>query len=321
MLPARAGDALSVRLDWITESMHMAFLLAEQRGWFSAAGLDVHIEDGNGSTTTVQLVGNGNFDIGLADLSPMVIAKSKGVSIISIAGIVRKGGMGFIVPKASGIAGVQDLVGRTILYTAGSLEGPFVLPFLKAKGIAADQVTLLNVQAASKLSMYFSGQGDAAITAVPPNLAASVGRRDSIGLLFWDNGFKVPGFGLVATPATLAAKGDAVKRFVGVVCGGWRYVLSGPAQMEEAARAVRQARPATPLTERMLIDQTEAYRGSFSTEATRDLPLCEQSDADWLATIATMEQAGLLAPGAKPADFYTNDYVDPRLIDRTAMGQ
>ena len=76
---ARAADPLSLRLDWSPHAMHCSFHLASERGWFKKAGLDVKIEDGNGSTTTVQLVGAGNFDVGHAALAPMAIAHAAGL--------------------------------------------------------------------------------------------------------------------------------------------------------------------------------------------------------------------------------------------------
>src|SRR5262249_41988812 len=87
--PAGGNDKLALRLDWITHPIHMPFFLAIERGWFAKAGLDVTVEDGNGSTTTVQIVGGGgNFELGHADLSPMAIGKSRGFPVISIAGFI-----------------------------------------------------------------------------------------------------------------------------------------------------------------------------------------------------------------------------------------
>ena len=83
---ATAADKLAIRLDWITHPPHAAIFLAMERGWFKAADLDVSVEDGNGSSTTVQIVGGGgNFDLGHADLGPVAIARAKGFPIISLA--------------------------------------------------------------------------------------------------------------------------------------------------------------------------------------------------------------------------------------------
>src|SRR5436190_9691884 len=80
-----ADDKLSLRLDWIPNGSHAPFFLAEQKGWFRKAGLDVTIEDGTGSVVTVQLVGAGQFDVGHANLSSLAIARGKGLPVISYA--------------------------------------------------------------------------------------------------------------------------------------------------------------------------------------------------------------------------------------------
>ena len=58
--PAQNLVPLKVRLDWTPWGNHAAIHLAQQKGWFKAAGLDPSIEDGNGTVTTIQLVGSGN---------------------------------------------------------------------------------------------------------------------------------------------------------------------------------------------------------------------------------------------------------------------
>ena len=82
---AFAADPLSVRLDWSTHGVHAPFFLAEKKGWFKAANLDVTIEDGNGSNTTVQLVGSGQFDVGHASLAAMAIGRDKGLPLKAFA--------------------------------------------------------------------------------------------------------------------------------------------------------------------------------------------------------------------------------------------
>ncbi len=320
-LPAWATDHLALKLDWITEPIHMPFFLAEVRGWFAAHDLDISIEDGNGSTTTVQLIAAGNFDVGVADLSPMMIARAKGLPVVAIAGMIRKGSMGIVVPMADHITTVEDLVGKELLYTAGSLEGPFIAPFLRVHHITPDQVKLTSVQASAKASLYLSGHADAVVSSVPPILAVAPGRRESQGILFWDEGFKVPGFGIIARPAMLAERGAPIRRFVSIVCGAWAYILSSPEHMSEAARAVRAKRPQTPLSEQMLIDQAEAYRAFFTTDATRGQPLCVQSEADWAASIQTVVDAGVIPAGSKPAEFFTNDYIDRTLLEAIALAK
>jgi len=307
---AQSAEKLSVRLDWITEPMHMPFFLAEERGWFKAADLDVSIEDGNGSTMTVQLVGAGRFDIGLADLSPMAIGKARGIPIVSIAGFIRRGGVGFVVPKSIQIASLADFIGKEIFYTTSSFEGPFVEPLFRSNGVLFERINLVNMDASAKIPTYLSGRGDAMITTVPPNLVIAAGKRDSYGVLFADHGFNLPSFGLVARPDTLRTRAAAVRRFASVIASAWTYILAAPDHAIDSARATLAYRPMSPLPLNTMVAQMESYRPYFYTKATADMPIGLQADADWEIAITNMEAAKVIAPGSRPADYYTNNMID-----------
>lgn len=311
---ADAAEQLSVRLDWSTHAIHAPFFLAKERGWYEDAGLDVQIEDGNGSTTTVQLVGSGQFDIGHASLAPMAIAKGAGLPVIAIAGFLRKGDMGVLVPVESDIRDPKDLEGKKVVYTAGSLEGPFLEPFFANNGSAASKVGLLNVEAASKVSTYLSGNADAVISTVPFILPIAEGKRTSRGILFADHGLALPGFGLVVQRSALEEKGAAVKKFATIVSGAWGYILNG--HEDEGVEAILANRPNAPLTREVLRKQIDTYREFFYTDATKGKPVGVQTDADWRQTIANLEEAGVVKKGSQPADYYTNDYLDAAEIER-----
>src|SRR5258708_7113423 len=210
--PARAADPLSVRLDWSPHAMHCSFHLAVEQGWFKKADLDVRIEDGNGSTTTVQIVGGGGFDVGHAALAPMAIGRGAGLPVISVAGFLRTGDMGILVDSKLKVTKLEELQGKKIDYTAGSLDGPFVEPFFSLNRIPADKIQLLNVDASAKLSAYVSGAVDGIITSVPTYYVMLKTKRPVDAILFADYGLNLPGFGLVSRPDTLKPKGEPVRR-------------------------------------------------------------------------------------------------------------
>src|ERR1700688_2101231 len=62
--PASAQDKLSVRLDFSPWGVQAAMHLAQNKGWFKEANLDVDIQDGRGSGNTIQLVNLGQADVG-----------------------------------------------------------------------------------------------------------------------------------------------------------------------------------------------------------------------------------------------------------------
>jgi NitT/TauT family transport system substrate-binding protein len=309
--PAFAADTLAVRLDWSPHNMHAPFHLAVERGWFKKAGLDVSIEDGNGSTTTVQILGGGKFDIGHAALAPMAIGRGQGLPVISVAGFLRKGDMGILIDRTLGVKTIKDLVGKKIDYTAGSLEGPFVEPFFKMNGIPLDKLELLNVDASAKLSTYLAGRVDGIITAVPLFFVLLKDKRPVDMLLFADYGMNLPSFGLVARPETLKAKGDAVKRFASIISAAWEYIYDG--HQEEAAKAIVAQRPNAGISVAQHMETMGVSRPFFFSENTKTTPIGIQSTADWVDTLKVMETAKTIPAGAKPADYFTNDYIDHAL--------
>ena len=310
---AAQTEKITLRLDWVPWGTHAPFHLAQSKGWFKDAGLDVEIEDGNGSVTTVQLVGNSKFDAGHASLAPMIIARDKGLAIKGIAVFVRKNDIALLVPRGGSIKSPADLAGKKLIYTAGSLEAPFLDAFLAAGKLKRDQVELVAVDAAAKVPTYLANRGDAVFSSAPFVLPIVAGPRASEGVMFGDYGLNFPGFGLVASEEKIKARGPALRRFASVVAGAWTYILAG--KQDEAVAAVIAARPQAKLDPKVLRGQIDGAAALFNTPASANMPVGFMADADMAMGIKTLTD-GKLISGGKSADFYTNDLLDPALIKR-----
>jgi NitT/TauT family transport system substrate-binding protein len=197
---AQSLEKLKVRLDWTPWGVQAPFHLAQQKGWFKQAGLDVSLDDGNGSVTTVQLVGSSDdYDLGHAALASMMIARDKGLPVKAVAVFARLSDVGLLVPQGGSIKGPKDLKGKKIVYTAGSLEAPFIDAFLAAGGLKKSDLDLVSVDAAGKAATYASGRADAAFSTIPFFLPVVSQTRPSDGIKFSDYGLNMPSFGLFAT--------------------------------------------------------------------------------------------------------------------------
>lgn len=316
---ADAAHTLAVRLDWVTSGYHVPFYLALAKGWYEKAGLDVSVEPGNGSNTTIQLVNAGKYDLGEATLSNVAIARSKGMPLVSIAGFFRKGDLALMVPADSGINGPADLKGKKIIYSAASSEGPFLDPFLAKGGITRDQLQLLNVDPAARISTYTNGQADG-IFGSPVGTGVIINAvRPTKNLLFADFGLNLPDFGLFATEDMLKKKGAALRSFASITAGAWTYTLN---HQDEAVAALMKARANDRVTADQIKKQTiEAIKFLYSP-ATANEPIGVQSEKDWADTLATLASVKAIEPGAvgKPADYFTNDYLDPKAIAAVGAG-
>jgi NitT/TauT family transport system substrate-binding protein len=308
-------DALKVRLDWTPWGAHAPIHLAMQKGWFKQAGLDVSVEDGNGSVTTVQLVGAGNFDVGHASLAPMMIARDKGLPVRAIANFARKNDIGLLVPRGGNIHTPKDLAGKKVIFTAGSLEAPFLDTFLAKGGLKREQVELLNVEASAKVPTYIAGRADGVFSTVPFVLPAVEASRASEAILFSDYGLQFPSFGLLSSEERIKSRGPALRRFASIVCGAWEYIVHG--HEDEAVQAIIAQRPQAKLDPKVLRGQIEQLKGYFGTKASHGMPLGMMADADWAEGVKTMASVHLIKPAAAK-DFYTNELLDSALIRKTA---
>jgi NitT/TauT family transport system substrate-binding protein len=279
-----------------------------ERGWFKAADLDVSIEDGNGSVTTVQLVGNGRFDIGLASLSAMAVGSGRGLPVISLAGYLQKSPLGIIYSKSIDVKSLNDLVGKKIVFTPGSFEAPFLEPFFAQNGIPVSKLNLVGVEASAKIASFVSGNADAFVTTVPGDMPHVVDKRPAGSLLFADYGMDLPSFGLFTRTETLKNRGPAIKRFTSVISASWAYIMMGHA--EEAAQATMRQRPAAANSVKNLVGEFERHASYFSTSNSGSVYPGLQKRTYWESAIKEMEVAKVIPAGATPEKFFSNDYID-----------
>lgn len=310
---AQSPTPLKVRLDWTPWGVQAPFHLAQQKGWYKKAGLDVTLEDGNGSVTTVQIVGSSDaFDVGHAALASMMIARDKGLPVKAVAVFARQSDIGLLVPADSGIKGPGALKGRKVAYTAGSLEAPFIDAFLAAGKLRRGDVELVNVDAASKASTYAVGRADAAFSTIPFFLPVVSQTRPSSAVRFADFGLNMPSFGLFASEEKLKTRGDAIARFASVTARAWEYIYAG--HEDEAVAAIAAQRPQARLDRKVLrgqIDALKAYFGTPPAGARLGAPV----PADWVQAVKTLSSVGLIGAEADPAGFYAVDMVHPERYD------
>jgi len=303
-----ARTQLRFRLAWIPEGIDAPFHLAQAKGWYAEKGLEVAIEDGNGSSVTIQMVASGKVDVGEANQSVMALAREKGARLKSIAGLVRGSDLTAIVPVGSGIKGPKDLEGKTCVYSAGSLEAPFLKSYFQRGKADIEKVRMVAVDAATKMGMYLSGRADCVFTAAPAFAPFVKEKRPSEYLLFSDVGLTLPSMGLIATEEMIQTKADALRSFVEISLRAWKYIFE-EGHEKEGVEAVIAARPQAKLNLDLNLAQLEAYRPFLYTPATKGKPLGWQAEEDWRSTIALLVEIGLIKAGAKPSDYYTNQFV------------
>lgn len=304
---ALAQEPMKVQVDWSPHGMHAGLHLAVKKGWFRDAGLNVEVLDGKGSNATIQQVAAGQIDVGFAQLASMAAAVSNGLPVTSIMGFVRAGDNGLMFPIDSPAKTLADLKGARIAVPAAGGTSSFLDAFLKAGGVTEKDFKIIRVDSQAMVATYTAGGADAVLSTVAFFLPIVEKTRPSRGISFSDVGLNVPGYGLLVRRGDIEAKSASLAKFVAVQQKTWDYIFAG--HEEEAIDAMMANRAEMRLDRTVLLGQLKAYMPLFFTANTKGKPIGWQSDADWKNGLEAMEKAGLVKPGWKTEQFYTNRFI------------
>src|SRR6202051_1607164 len=113
-VPAAAGEAVNLILNWTPTADHSPFYYAKAQGWYEKAGIDLTIEVGKGSGISALKVGSGGSPFGIADLATMLVARGKGADVVALMSIYANTGPTFSWLKSYGVNGPKDFPGHKI---------------------------------------------------------------------------------------------------------------------------------------------------------------------------------------------------------------
>ncbi len=162
--PAAAQTKLKMVLNWKYQGPQGWFFLAEDRGYFKAAGLDVTIDQGNGSGAPIPLVANGTYDVGFGDINALIefAAKKPDEAPIDVYEIYNRPPFTIAVKADGPIKTPKDLEGKTLGGSAGDGALKLFPAFCKVTKIDCSKITITNMQPSLREQMLMKGQIDGA---------------------------------------------------------------------------------------------------------------------------------------------------------------
>jgi NitT/TauT family transport system substrate-binding protein len=75
--PAAAHTKLKMVLNWKYQGPQGMFFVADDKGYFKAEGIEITIDQGNGSGAGVPLVANGTYDVAFGDINALIELAAK----------------------------------------------------------------------------------------------------------------------------------------------------------------------------------------------------------------------------------------------------
>ena len=302
---AQTLTPVKVLLDWAWLPYQAAFLVAQDKGYYKEAGLDVTLEQGRGSATTALMLSQGGFDIAHLNITNAAQMISKGGAIKVVGIYQHKTAAAFIGIKGKvKLDGPASLKGIKIGSTPGGSDGLSLKVFTAANRMKLTDLNVVALDANAKTAALFGGVIDAVSGDAPAYDAyiRATGQQPETMLLS-NYGVPLIGFGFAANGAYLAKNPVVVAKFLAATKRGFAEA----ARDYKAACELMQAKVHLAGTMERCIDYNQGVL-ALSTPPT-DADWGRQSEEEWSRLLATLKDAGELF-GDKPlATYYTNDYV------------
>ena len=142
--PVSAQTAIKFSLDFKFEGPAAPFLVAIDKGYFKAEGLDVTIDTAAGSLEPINRVASGTYDMGFGDINSLIKFRdaNPATPIKSVFMVHNKPAFSIVGRKSRGVTKPKDLEGKTL--GAPPPDGAFAQwkIFVQANGIDASKVKI-----------------------------------------------------------------------------------------------------------------------------------------------------------------------------------
>ena len=302
---AAQAQKVNLLLDWGWLPYHTVFLMAEDKGYYKDAGLEVKIEQGRGSATTAVVVGQGSFDIGHINVTNAAQAIAKGVPLKVVAVYQHRSSASFIgmKPKVD-LKGPDSLKGIKIGSTPGGSDGLSLAIFTKMNNLPKDALNIVGLDGAAKRAALLNGTVDV-VSGDSHAYAAIVrgqGKEPSL-LLLADHGVPLLGFGFAANEAFIKREPQTVKKFLAATKRGFQVATADP----KAACQFIQAKVLIPGSLAQCVD----YFGGLIalSQSPKDANWGRQTPEEWEKLVGTLKSVDEIKSDKKSGEYFTNDFI------------
>lgn len=237
---AAAQTAVKFSLDWKFEGPAAPFVVAIDKGYFKAEGLDVTIDTAAGSLEPINRLASGTYDIGFGDINSLIKFRDQnpGVPLKAVFMFYNKPAFSIVGRKSRGIMKPKDLEGHKL--GAPAADGAFAQwkIFAQANDIDTSKVTIENVGFPVREPMLAAGQVDA-ITGFSFSSYINLKDRgvpvdDIVVLLMADYGVNLYGNVIIVNPKFAAEKPEVVKAFLRALVKGMKETVKDPSGSVES---------------------------------------------------------------------------------------
>jgi ABC-type nitrate/sulfonate/bicarbonate transport system substrate-binding protein len=288
--------------EWpVADAFWVPWVVAQQKGWYKQAGIDLKIIPPPTVADTIKFVGTGRADIGFTTILDVIFAKEQGAPVISIGNYSQSNNWGLIGRQGEKIS-VAGLKGKSVgiyndAWTKAQLSimlesAHLTLNDIKMVAFANDTIPPL---LAKKIDVATG------VTNAEASEVRTTGKQKPTMLLAKNYGVPNSPIWLFAANTGWLKKNPAlVRKWFAVTKRGMQWAIAHPSQ---AVHIWLQAYPkAAPFN--------YAYDSWTSTIPLLASPqgLFHQSSAQWAKLLPALKQQKLIKKALPPSQYFTNAF-------------
>ena len=294
---------VKLALDWYPNANHIGLYLAEENGYFEDENLKVTIYTPSDPSTVLQTVASGADDFGMNYQPDVLIARSEGVPVVSVLGMVQHPLNSMMALQSSGNESPKDLKGKKVGYPGIPWNEDALNTMLQSDGLSGiDDVELVNVGWELGSSLI-SETVDAIIGAYFTHESIVLENEGHPVNVMRMEEWGVPDYYelvMVTSEDYLSKNPDIVERFTRAVSKGYTDAISDPQSgvdvLKKHAPEIDESvdRPGADL----LQDLWKGKGGNFGT----------QEEIKWVSFAEWMKKRGIINEDIDPKIAFTDKY-------------
>ena len=222
-------------LDWKIQGVHGWFYLAKEKGYFAAEGLDVTIDQGEGSAATVARIMSGAYDAGFGDMNAIIqnAATNPEAAPVMVYQIYNQPPFAVLTKAGGKVDSLASLEGLKVGGPAGSASTKLFPALAEAAGIDPAKIDLINVAPNLQEQMLIQGQVDASLVFNVTSYLNIIGQgldpdTDFKWFPYGEAGLDIYSNGVMVSPKLIAEHPEAVKGLVSAIAKAMADVIANP---------------------------------------------------------------------------------------------
>lgn len=302
-------------LGWKTQGSDAAFFYAKDNGFFKEEGLNVVIDQGEGSGATVTRVMSGAYDAGFGDMNAIIQNASTrpADAPVMVYMIWNQPPFAIVAKKSGGIKTIKDFETHTLGGAQGTPTTRLLPVFARRNGLDNDKIKISNMAPNLQEPMLIKGDIDGALVFnITSYFNLVLNRQDPDKDFNWfsfgDYGLDLYSNGMMVSKKLLASNPKAV---AGLVRAVNKAVIA-------VAKDQNAGMKATVAYDNMINAAVEKRRLQFSYEKLivspemKDIGVGDVKDDRMARAIGIVVEGYQLARAPTPAEVFSREFLPPR---------